>query len=371
MSEISREHLLTALISGRGPAYLRGVNLSSMDLSKAGWLLEADLRGADLSNTSLGRSNLKGANLAGANLHSTNLLGANLEGANLLKAKANVANLSMANLRGANLRDATLISANLVRADLEEADLDGADLEGANLNGCNLRKARITNVNLKMTNLEGADLTDAVLDGMDLSAAGGPPKSRDFHGTITAIKLADLIQIGCLSGSALNIEVRSKGMKGNIYIGSGQVLHAVAGNVQGEDAFIQILGWDGGRFITYPYVPDGTCSIDKPLMQLMIQSHRRNDENEFAGKYSSLVQKAREFLPMEAHASGELITFLKRDGKKLNIQEKIEITDILDPEGEDEVLCSLSARGEILLAPLKLVDVDKGHPLYADIVEMR
>ena len=43
MSELKREQLLMAVISGKGPAYLRGVNLASVDLSGAGWLVEADL----------------------------------------------------------------------------------------------------------------------------------------------------------------------------------------------------------------------------------------------------------------------------------------------------------------------------------------
>ena len=81
-----------SVISGRGPAYLRGVSLTSIDLSGAGWLAEADLRGADLSNANLKRANLRGANLEMANLHSANLTGTNFEGANLFRVKAEVAN---------------------------------------------------------------------------------------------------------------------------------------------------------------------------------------------------------------------------------------------------------------------------------------
>ena len=87
MSELNREQLLMAVIAGRGPAYLRGVNLVSVDLSGAGWLADADLRGADLSDANLKRANLRGANLEMANMYSANLIGANFEGANLFKVK--------------------------------------------------------------------------------------------------------------------------------------------------------------------------------------------------------------------------------------------------------------------------------------------
>ncbi|SPF39856.1 Pentapeptide repeat protein (fragment) [Syntrophobacter sp. SbD1] len=282
MSELKREQLLMAVISGRGPAYLRGVNLASMDLSGAGWLAEADLRGADLSNANLRRANLKGTNLEMANMHSANLVGANFEGANLFKVKANVANFNMANLRGANLRGANLVGATLVRANMEEVDLDGADLEGANLEGSNLTRAAITKVNLKLTNLDGADLTEAVLHGC--TETGSPPEEdgEDFRGTINSIRLADLLQIGCLSRSSLNIEVYSAGERGSIDIDSGRILHAQTGRIEGEEAFMKILGWEKGRFITYHLASSGAITIDKPVEHLLLQAHRLQDEKKFS-----------------------------------------------------------------------------------------
>jgi hypothetical protein len=194
--------------------------------------------------------------------------------------KANVAILNRANLRGVNLKESTQVSANMVRADLEGADLDGADLEGANLQGSNLRKARITNANLKMVDLDGADLTEAIIDGsVDASKSRRPIDESDFHGTITSIKLTDLIQLVCLSRSNLKIEVNSKAGRGNIFIASGRVRHAETGSLVGEEALFKILGWVNGHFVTHPYGANATISIDKPVEQLMIQSLRLVDEN--------------------------------------------------------------------------------------------
>lgn len=281
MSELKRDQILMAVISGRGPAHLRGVNLSSLDLSNAGWLAEADLRGADLESANLKRANLRGANLEMASLHSASLSGANLEGANLFRVKAKVANLTKAVLRGANLREANLTGATLLKANLEEADLEGADLEGANLEGSNLRKARITNVNLKMTNLDGADLTEATLEGCSGLRLAENDAGDDFHGAIKAIRLADLLQIGCLSNSNLRIEVYSKDNRGDIYIGSGRVLHAHTEGLEGEEALMKILGWEKGRFIASPFTPAGTITIDKPVEHLVLQWSRLEDERNF------------------------------------------------------------------------------------------
>jgi Pentapeptide repeats (8 copies)/Domain of unknown function (DUF4388) len=370
MSEIKRDQLLAAVIAGRGPAYLRGLDLSSLDLSNAGWLAEADLRNADLSNANLRRANMSKANLESANLHSANLLGANLDGANLLNAKATVANLNACKLRGANLKGARLVGANLVRADLEEADLDGADLEGANLDCCNLRKARLTNVKLKLANLEGADLTETILDThLGKGDCDGAP---GFHGTISSIRLSDLIQLGCLSHSNLDIEVHSNTDKGNIYIGMGRVLHAHTGEIEGEAALLRIFGWENGRFVTRTCAPGSNkVSIEKPFEQLLLQSLQLKDEKRYAGKYSGFVRKVREYIPVEARVSDSLIQFLGSEARKLNPSQKIEITDIFDPGDSEEILCSVTAKDEMFIAPLKILDLDRDHPLYGDLAELQ
>lgn len=371
MSELNREQLLMAVIAGRGPAYLRGVNLVSMDLSAVGWLAEADLRGADLEGANLNCANLRGANLEMANMYSANLIGANCEGANLFKVKANVANLNMANLRGANLREANLAGATLVRADLEETDLEGADLEGANLEGSNLTRARITNVNLKMTNLDGADLTEAVLEGRSGPDPAGEAGNGDFHGAIRAIRLADLLQIGCLSRSNMNIEVYSAGNQGNIHIGSGRVLHAHTSGLDGEEAFMKILEWERGRFITHPFIPSGPFSIDKPVEHLLLQWHRLQDERKFSDSYSRAIHRIKKYMPVEAQASVDLVEFFEKEGKSISSSERIEITDVFHPEGDEEILCSISTNGQELVAPLKFVNLDSNHPLHSELAGIK
>jgi len=367
MSELKRDDLLAAVIAGRGAAFLRGVNLASINLAGAGWLIEADLRGADLSNANLKRANLRGANLEMATMHSANLTGTNLEGANLFNVKAEVCNLSMANLRGANLKGAKLVSANLVKADLEEADLDGADLEGANLEGSNLTRAVITNVNLKMANLDGVDLTGTALDKAGSAGMPGGGQSGDFHGTITAIRLADLFQIGCLSRSNLNVAVYSEAGQGNIYLGSGRVLHARVNGKSGEEAFMEILGWEKGRFITYPCISSCPITIDKPVQPLVLQWFRLQDEKKFTGKNSGIIEKFGDYMPIQAKASENLVEFLKKDGKNLGLLDAIEITNIFYPGSGDDILCSISANGEELTAPLRFVNLDSKHPLHTEL----
>jgi len=282
MAELTREQLLTAIIAGRGPAYLRGVNLSSLDLSKAGWLIGADLRQADLSGANLSRSNLKDALLEKANLHSANLSGANLEGADLRAAKLTVANLSKANLRGANLEGANLVGANLTQVNLEGASVEGADLEGANLQGANLVNTKLRAANLKMAKLQGANLQLADIFGSGAQeeklSDSIPIPPHAFAGMIHNIQLMDFIQIACLSRSNLLIRIESSQGHGTIHVRSGRVYHAQMDKMQGEAAFFEMLCWENGRFETLPSPAEGIASIDKPLEHLLVESMRQRDE---------------------------------------------------------------------------------------------
>ncbi len=254
----------------------------------------------------------------------------------------------------------------MIRADLEEADLEGADLEGANLEGCNLRKARLTNINIKMANLHGADLTEAILD----SAVGRPNRSEaspGFRGTISSIKLTDLVQLACLARSEIDIEVSSASGKGNVYIGMGKVLHACTADSTGEPALLKILTWEDGQFTTRPRAREHQVTIDKPVEHLMIQSLRLKDEKRHARKHTELVEHIRQYIPVAGTVSDDLIGFLGLEGKRLDPAEKIEITDVFDSRENEEILCSVSARDDVFIAPLKYINLHADHPLHGEL----
>jgi len=109
----------TLIRTGRGDAYLSGVDLSKADLSKA-----------DLSKANLSKANLNDANLSGANLNNAYLGGAYL---------------SDANLSGVDLGKADLSHADLIRANFSGANLHGANLHGANLSDAILGDVEISN----------------------------------------------------------------------------------------------------------------------------------------------------------------------------------------------------------------------------------
>lgn len=287
MAELSREQILVAVISGRGAAYLRGVDLSKLDLSGAGWLEEADLRQANLSNAILNRANLKGARLKLANLDSANLSGANLERADLSGSKLTTSNLRLANLRFANLEGANLVGAALTKANLEGANLEGADLEGANLEAVSFKNAVLNRANLKMANLrwanlEGASISETILDRVEAYGSHPAADTEGFIGSVNAVKLMDLVQLLCLSRSDVLIRLESSLRAGSIQVRSGQVCHAEADGLWGEDAFYEMVRWETGHFEMQPLMEYGSNTIKRPLEHLLIEALRRRDERESA-----------------------------------------------------------------------------------------
>ncbi len=375
MGELTRAQVAAAVISGRGPAYLRGVDLSSLDLSTAGWLAGADLRRANLSQANLSRADLSGANLERANLHRANLAGANLEAADLGKAGLSGANLRMANLRGANLRGANLLGALLMKANLREADLEGADLEGANLEGADLTNARLNVAKLTDARLDGANLQGASLFGTSLAGERKPPEieipPRGFSGIVSAINLTDLLQLVCLSRADLTVSVMTPDAEGRIYVRAGKVCHARIGALEAEEAFLEMLRWDNGRFETSPLQEGQPTTITKPLEHLIIDAMRESDEKKLRRRsdYRALIQAMKEHLPISAYPHDELMELISRKGKDIGHDKRLLITDAFDAGESGGIFCSVSVDDEVFIAPLDYLGIEEDHPLVGKVLE--
>jgi hypothetical protein len=69
-----------------------------------------------------------------------------------------------------------------------------------------------------------------------------------FAGKVDHLELQHVIQIACLAGITATILVRQRNQKGYIYVRSGQILHAVAGSLTGQEAVNEMVFWRVGRF---------------------------------------------------------------------------------------------------------------------------
>ncbi|OEU67570.1 MAG: hypothetical protein BA867_03885 [Desulfobacterales bacterium S5133MH16] len=103
-------------------------------------------------------------------------------------------------------------------------------------------------------------------------------RDKGFEGTLKNIQLTDLIQMCCLSALSMGISVSKGSEKGIIYIQDGDIIHAECEDSVGENAFYEIMAWEGGSFETMGVVAAQETTIDKNYQYLLLEVVRMADE---------------------------------------------------------------------------------------------
>ena len=106
-------------------------------------------------------------------------------------------------------------------------------------------------------------------------------QQQGFTGTLNNIELTDIIQMCCIGTSSMVIQVTQNSHKGVIVISDGEIVHAVCDNKTGEEAFYDILLWEGGNFQTLRQPAETAVSIQKGWQFLLIEANRFKDEKAF------------------------------------------------------------------------------------------
>jgi CheY-like chemotaxis protein len=118
---------------------------------------------------------------------------------------------------------------------------------------------------------------ERVHDGDAESADSGAMEGS--LGPLSAAELLELFHVNLQSGCLELVRGRGRGrQRGNIWLREGQVVHASVGNVQGEKAFLRLLGWERGRFDFRPGPPGSEQSIDRPTRALLREGLRQRAE---------------------------------------------------------------------------------------------
>ena len=112
-----------------------------------------------------------------------------------------------------------------------------------------------------------------------------------FSGCIDGIDIIDYLQFIMLTGKQVILEVTSEGSeRGVVFLNGGRVLHAICGDVEGEEALYRCLAYKGGNFAHLPWHDPANVTIDKPGEFLLMEASRRRDE-QMTGDPSDLDQQ--------------------------------------------------------------------------------
>jgi len=99
-----------------------------------------------------------------------------------------------------------------------------------------------------------------------------------FRGVLRRVGLQDVLQMECLARSSSVMEISNAEMQGNIFVREGQIIHAQAGDLAGEDAFNRLMSLSGGQFNLKPFVEPPAITISGSWEYLLMEAARQRDE---------------------------------------------------------------------------------------------
>ncbi len=103
---------------------------------------------------------------------------------------------------------------------------------------------------------------------------------QGFSGELPQVMLADVLQFHGHNGFSGGISFKQDTEKGVIFFRDGNVVHAEQGKLQGIDAIYRMLLWKGGEFSCHPNLETLNSSVRMTLSHLLLECHRRLDENQ-------------------------------------------------------------------------------------------
>ena len=103
-----------------------------------------------------------------------------------------------------------------------------------------------------------------------------------FRGVLRRVGLQDVLQMECLARSSCVLEVSNAEMQGNIFVREGQIIHAQASELAGEEAFNRLLSLSGGQFHLKPFIEPPGTTITGSWEFLLMEAARQRDETQGA-----------------------------------------------------------------------------------------
>ena len=100
-----------------------------------------------------------------------------------------------------------------------------------------------------------------------------------FQGSLKELPLPDIIQLVSVSGKTGAFSLVRDGVaSGEIFLRGGQIVHAHAGDLVGEEAVYELAIWPEGEFVFTHGLESDVSTIQKSNTNLLMEAARRIDE---------------------------------------------------------------------------------------------
>src|SRR5688572_20139453 len=121
-----------------------------------------------------------------------------------------------------------------------------------------------------------------------------------FQGSLKELPLPDIIQLVSVSGKTGKFTLTRESDRGFIYLTSGQMVHAMVGDLVGEEAIYSLAIWNQGEFQFNPSEDPDRQTITKSNTNLLMEAARRLDEWRVLSKKIPSVDLVPEFVILES-----------------------------------------------------------------------
>jgi hypothetical protein len=99
-----------------------------------------------------------------------------------------------------------------------------------------------------------------------------------FQGSLKELPLPDIIQLVSVSGKTGKFTLTRDSDRGFIFLKNGQMVHAMVGDLIGEEAIYSLAIWNQGEFQFTPSEEPDRQTITKSNTNLLMEAARRLDE---------------------------------------------------------------------------------------------
>jgi CheY-like chemotaxis protein len=118
---------------------------------------------------------------------------------------------------------------------------------------------------------------------LDLIVRTFEVEKRKFTGDVVGIEVSDIVQLNCLAKLDNTVFFTSNDKTGIIFFEKGEIVHAVCGEQEGEEALRTIVAFDGGSFYTRKNLAPPKKTVNRKWEQLLLELFVSLDE-EKAGR---------------------------------------------------------------------------------------
>ena len=172
-----------------------------------------------------------------------------------------------------------------------------------------------------------------------------------FRGVLRRVGLQDVLQMECLARSSSVMEISNAEMQGSIFVREGQIIHAQAGDLAGDDAFNRLMSLSGGQFNLKPFVEPPAITISGSREFLLMEAARQRDEAQesesqlppWAAPADPATAPTAPQPSSEVAAEPEIIPGM---AKRVQRPPKTALLDILRPTIDEVLICS--TQGDVL-----------------------